>query len=308
MKRIIMSAVMVLLSIIAVFIGNRVYFRFTSPSTPTASLATTTTTPITTTIPTENEQREFSFTEAQQQRLVSMLQQYGGNISLYFEDLHSGYVFSYQDEILFTAASIVNAPYCMYLLDMAIQGKCDLNEKITYTPDIPSDGTGIVKNAAFGTRFTVSQLIECAIRHSDNIALRMLRDAYPAAGFLQYSKTLGIENTDAIHNITGARINAKDTAVYMKAIYAFIQNNSDEGTVLREHMMNTINPMFTSSYDLIRKYGWAPKAFHEAAIIDAPHPYILVFLTDHSEGTDADFQMFRTISQTIEKLSVQSDI
>ena len=94
-----------------------------------------------------------------------------------------GYTYSYNADTSFFAASLTKAPYCMYLFDLATDGKCDLEQKITYTEKIGSDGTGKVKNSPFGTQFTVSQLIEYTLRYSDNAALRMLRGVYPASGF-----------------------------------------------------------------------------------------------------------------------------
>lgn len=311
-----------LFSLLTVLASVYVFKVFTRPSIPTGSITelsdgkttanttTTTTAPTilpTTTLPTTLGNREFAWTAAQEQQLTNMLEDFGGEIALYYEDLTSGYVFRYNADTIFTAASIVKAPYCMYLLDLASKGECDMSQKVEYTKNIKSDGTGIVKNAEYGTRFTVGQLIECAIRHSDNAALRMLRYLYSAEDFLDYSRTLGIKNVGAIANITGAKINADDMGTYMRAIYNFIQNTPQYGPLLKEHMTHTINPMFSSSYTLIRKYGWAPEAFHDAAIVDAPRPYILVMLTDHADGEKEDFAMFRTVSRTVETFSKQPE-
>lgn len=313
-----------------------IYARNTTPSIPTANLvdgetktaatsgttvSTTTTaatTVTTTTSPTQNvthatalpsdnphARTTFSFTAQQKQQLDDMLAGFGGNVAVWYEDLESSYTYQYNAQHTFFAASIIKAPYCMYILQRAAQGTCDLNQKIAYTEGIKSDGTGIVKKSPYGTEFTVQQLVENAICHSDNAALRMLRSVYAAEGFRDFSKSIGIKKVAAISNITGANINAADAATYMRAIYNFIQTDKEHGALLKKYMTSTINPMFASSYTLMRKYGWATDAFHDTAIVDAPHPYILVFLTDHAEGTAEDFAMFRTLSKTIEQFSAQ---
>ncbi len=272
----------------------------------TTVITTTPITPITTTTQqTDNLRMGFSFTAEQQLQLDDMLKSYGGNVAVWYEDLDSSYTYQYNADHTFSAASIVKAPYCMYLLQLASEGNCDLTQKIAFTDDIRADGTGIVKEQPFGTEFTVQQLIEYAICYSDNAALRMLRSAYPAEGFRDFSSSIGIQNANAISNITGANINAADAATYMRAIYKFIQENETYGGMLRDYMTKTRNPMFTSSYTLVRKYGWATEAFHDTAIVEAPHPYILVFLTDHAEGTTDDFAMFRNLSNTVETFSAQ---
>lgn len=317
-----MTAGLLLCTLFTVLACIYVYDLFTRPSIPTGIVISdpttngtsvqSTTISIQTTIPTTTAPtkitpgREFSWTKAQEDQITAMVQEYGGAVAVLYEDLTSGYVYSYNADTVFSAASVIKAPYCMYILQLAAEGKCNLGEMVAYTQDIKSDGTGIVKNAEYGTRFTVEQLIECAIRYSDNAALRMLRSLYPAEGFREFAASIGIKNVNAISNITSAKITAEDAATYMRAIYTFIETNEVYGQLLREHMTNTRNPMFaSSSYDIIRKYGWAPEAFHDMAIIDAPNPYILVFLTDHAEGTQEDFAMFRTLSRTVESFSGQ---
>ncbi len=326
-KKIWMTAGLVLCSILTLFACIYLYDMLSEPSIPTGTVITGTTigsatqdtTLVTTTVteaptasnstvakPTITPSGDFAWTKAQEDLIASMMQEYGGTVSLWYEDLTSGYVYQYNADTVFSAASVIKAPYCMYIFQLASEGKCDLGEMVTYTENIKSDGTGIIKNAEYGTAFAVQQLLECAIRYSDNAALRMLRSLYPAEGFREYAASIGIKNADIIANITSAKITAEDAATYMRAIYNFIETNEVYGQLLRQYMTTTRNPMFTSSsYDIIRKYGWAPEAFHDTAIIDAPRPYILVFLTDHAEGTQEDFAMFRTLSRTVESFSGQ---
>ena len=70
-------------------------------------------------------------------------------------------------------------------------------------------------------------------------------------------------------------------------------------------MLNTTNPMIVSDYPVVRKNGWATASFHDMAIIEAPHPYLLVILSDHEEGMSKDFTIFKTISQTIQSYTGQ---
>jgi hypothetical protein len=93
----------------------------------------------------------------------------------------------------------------------------------------------------------------------------------------------------------------------MHAIYDFIEQDKTYGKMLYNYMTNTRNPMFYSSYPLIRKYGWADASFHDMAIVDAPHPYILILCTDHEDGTAGDFAMFRNVASNVEKLSGQTE-
>lgn len=309
------TVILSLCAVIAVIGCLFVYRSVSTPSIPTSAIThstgtvSTSTSPSTTVPPnvTTGQTRTFSWSAADEQRITALLQGYSGQVSLYYEDLESGYTYLYNADHSFFAASLMKAPFCMYILQLAAEGKCDLTQKITYTATFQSTGTGIIKNAAFGTEYTVQQLIEYAIRYSDNAALRMLRSVFPANDFKAYAASIGIKNTAAIGLITNSQITTKDAAVYMHAIYDFIQKDKTHGKMLYEYMTNTRNPMFYSSYPLVRKYGWADASFHEMAIVDAPHPYILILCTDHEDGTAGDFAMFRNVANNIEKLSGQTE-
>ena len=247
----------------------------------------------------------FSLGEQQEQEVTAMLQGFGGKVSALYMDIGSGYTYQYEPTQEFFAASLMKAPYCMYILQLASEGKCDLSEQMTYTQQFQAGGTGIIQKAEFGTRYSIQTLIEYCIRYSDNVAIRMLRSRFPADGFQRFATSLGIENPGSIGYITNAKITAADAAVYMRAIYQFIHTDKTGGPLLYEYMTHTRNPMFTSQYSMARKYGWADAAFHDMAIVEAPRPYILILLTDHEDGTAGDFAMFRQFSAKIEGLSGQ---
>ena len=271
-------------------------------TTITTSGMTTTTTPDTT-ITTQTS--EFSFTEEQSSTLDSLIQSYGGNVSVAFYDINSGYTYSYNSEHVYFVASIIKAPFCLYILDLAEQNKTNLNHKIKYTDNFYAGGTGRLKDQPFGGYYSVDMLVEYAIRYSDNVALRMLKSHYSTDGFVSYAKNIGVQNINDIKNINNGNITASDALVYMKEIYSFISSGTQNGRKLRTDMLNTSNPMICSKYPVVRKYGWADGAFHDAAIIEAPNPYILVILSDHDDGTTRDFSMFKTISTKIEAFTGQ---
>ncbi len=311
-----LTAALCICTTIAIFACMLVYRSVSQQTVPTAGLTDTTGDIVTHTTattadpsaPTSNpSNRAFALSEAEEQQLTAMMQSYGGQVSLYYEDLQSGYVYTYNADRKYFAASLMKAPFCLYILKLAAEGKCDLNQKIAYTQAFESTGTGIIKNAEFGSVFTVRQLIECAIRHSDNAALRMLRSLYPVDGFKEFAASIGITDTASIGYVTNSNITANEAAVYMHAIYEFFEADETHGQILYEYMTNTRNPMFYSSYPLARKYGWADASFHEMAIVDAPHPYILILCTDHEDGTAADFAMFRNVANTVERLSGQPE-
>ena len=193
----------------------------------------------------------------------------------------------------------------MYVLQKAEQGETDLNETMEYTEEFYTTGTGIIKKDPYGTVYTKKTLVEYALRYSDNIAFKMLRTAYPASGFKQYARSIGIRDIEGIKNVSSSNITADDALTYMKEIYTFISSGSEYAALMEDSMLRTVNPMIRASYPVVRKYGWASGAYHDMAIVQAPRPYILIILSDHDKGTKEDNEMFRTISQAIESVCGQ---
>jgi len=276
-------------------------------TTPAGKKATTTGKKVNTTTPTApaEPRPDFAFTPQQVEELDKLLDSYRKQVSVAFYDIESGYTYTYNPQQEYFVASIIKAPYCQYILELAQQGKTDLEDTVLYTREFYATGTGKLKNAPTGDEYSISTLTEYAIRYSDNVALRMLKSRYDAAGFTAYAKSIGIENISGIKDINNGNINATDALTYAKAIYRFIADGSPEGQKLRTDMLNTTNPMIVSDYPVVRKYGWATASFHDMAIVEAPHPYLLVILSDHDEGTSKDFTMFQTISRTIQSYTGQ---
>lgn len=267
-----------------------------SPSDTTAAATTTSGPSIESTAPS----RAFSFSAQTKAELDTLIAGYDGNVSVYFEDLASGYVYQYGASLKYQAASVLKAPYCMYIYDLASQGKADLDKIYTYTEKHYAGGTGILQNMPAGSVFSLRELLYDTIVYSDNIALRIMRDAFPAKDFQAYAASLGLRRPADIRTITGGFISTEDAGVYLRALYRFMEENP-YGPELKELMMSTRNPMIRSSWPLARKYGWADKSFHDMGIVYAPHPYALAILSDHEEGNAEDFQMFRTISAAVER-------
>lgn len=282
----------------------------TTTTTTTTTEATTTTTTVATVggtlsvVTTQpNNPDGFALTAEQVASLDALIASYEGTLSVGYYDITSGYQYIYNGDITFDAASLMKAPFCRYVLGMAEQNGLDLSSELTYTEDMLLSGTGIIKDAEFGTVYTQEELIKLCIRKSDNIAFKMLRQVYPAAGFKQYARAIGITDIAGIKNVSASNINAVNAITYMKDIYTYITGDTQYGKTLEMHMRSTVNPMIRSKYPVVRKYGWMEGAYHDMAIIKAPRPYIVVILSDHDDGSDEDEEMFRVISAAIEAVS-----
>ena len=229
------------------------------------------------------------------------------HVSIYFEDIESGYVYTSNEDYKYFIASLIKAPYSMYLFTLAQQGKCDLNEQLPIAFKDIEEGTGKIKDIEeekFPISMSVRELISYAIRYSDNTAMETLRKQYNHVGYLEYVTALGIHYPEDVSYMVDGDITAKDAGILLKAIYNYIETGV-YGKELEEDMRNTTNPMIRSQYPITRKYAWAELAFHDMAIVEADHPYLLIILSDKGLGTGADHKLFADISRLIESFQLK---
>lgn len=229
------------------------------------------------------------------------------NVSIYFKDVDSGYVYQNNEDYKYFIASLIKAPYCMYLYTMAEQGKCDLDEILTIEYKNIQIGTGKIKDKKpedFPLEMSVRELMSFAIRYSDNTAMETLRKKYSHVDYLTYAKSLGLHYPEDVAYMVNGKITARDAGVYLNAINDYIKNGK-YGSELEEDMSNTANRMIRSKHPIVRKYGWAELSFHDMAIVNAPHPYLLIILSDKGLGNKADYKLLGDISLLIEKFQAK---
>lgn len=283
----------------------------TVATTTTTSAAPTTTTTRRTDTPTKgdpfvpSQQRTdgFAFTDEQIQNLNQRLNSYSGNVSVGLCDISSGYTYVFNGEKSYFAASLMKEPFCLYILQKAARGECDLSKELVYTKSFYAGGTGKIRYQPVGGKYTIQTLVEYAIRYSDNIALRLLRNEFGTEEFTKTAAQWGISNTAGIRLLTNSNIRVEDALVYMKETYRFLAEDNEYSRLFHTYLTSTTNPMITSKYTLARKYGWATASFHDMALVEAPCTYALVILSDREDGTGSDFAMFRQISAMFEEIA-----
>ena len=92
-----------------------------------------------------------------------------GKYSFYFEDLNSGYVYAYNENVVMTAAGCIKIPIAMALLREVERSNINLNQKIEIHIDDKSYGKGIIHE--FGERdYSLNELMIAMLVQSDNTA------------------------------------------------------------------------------------------------------------------------------------------
>ncbi|MDR0272077.1 MAG: class A beta-lactamase-related serine hydrolase [Clostridiales bacterium] len=246
-------------------------------------------------------------------RMDSFFTPLGRNISVFYMNIETGYTYIHNPDRVYFAASISKSNHALYAYMLAERGITDIHAVHTYTIDDFWGGTGRMRfDASYGDQFTTRELLGLSIRESDNAAYRMLVRLFQNNGFSyrDFVSEIGAD-TAMIRDVIAQNTNARDAGLFMYSIYNYIESNSRFGHYLKEDLLNTAqtsHPHFTrwegsngvggevnismvqSDYPFARKYGWAQNAFHEAGIVYAPSPYIIVILSNMERGAHDTFE------------------
>jgi len=235
----------------------------------------------------------------------------GHNVAVFYMNLDTGFTYVHNPGRTFFGASLSKSNHALYTFMLAERGILDMYEVHIYEPRDEWGGTGILRFTPFGTEFTTRDLLGLSIRESDNAAFRMLYRLTHGAtpSYHAFVREIGAD-TRMIRDILAQNTHARDAGLFMYEIWNYIEGESRYGHYLRYDLLNTAqtsHPYFTrwenshgvgdrgvgtevniqmlvSDYPVARKYGWGNNAFHDAGIIYAPSPYILVVLTNMTRG------------------------
>jgi beta-lactamase class A len=243
--------------------------------------------------------------------LDSFFQQFGTDIGIYFKNLDTGFVYTFNPERIFFGASLSKANQALYVYMAAERGYIDMYAVHTFQQSDFWGGTGVIRFMPAGTQFTTRELLYYSVVHSDNVAFRMLARAMNRTNFSyrHFATELGA-NTRFILDNYSHNTSAADTALWFYAMHQYFMMESRYAHYLQHDLLNTAqcsHPYFTrgnvfggnyripvqlmhGDYPIAQKYGWGVQSFHTAGIVYAPSPFLLVILSNRHNGAHALFE------------------
>ncbi len=227
------------------------------------------------------------------------------DISLAYYDIETGFSLVVNPDKHYFSASVMKAPYMLYIYRLALDGKADLEEKLVYTEDFKREGTGVLKDMELDTEFTIEELIGYCLEESDNSAFAMLRKKFPEKDYVEYIKSLGVTHADDAKAFNHPQICCETALIYSKAVYDFIEEQNPYSENLRYHMTHSRNTMIYGGEgaEVVRKYGWHGGCFHDMAVVYGEKPYLLTIMTnlDLLNIEYREYCIFKDLSQLIAK-------
>ncbi|MCL2377948.1 MAG: class A beta-lactamase-related serine hydrolase [Defluviitaleaceae bacterium] len=246
--------------------------------------------------------------------LDAFFSQFGAGIGIYYKNLETGFVYTFNPDTVFFGASLNKAQYALYIHIAAERGYIDMYALHTFAAADWWGGTGIIRFMPAGARLTTRELLRHSVVYSDNVAHRMLARymANISFSYRDFVKEIGA-NPDLIRNTYAHYTTAADTAIWFYALHTYLESDNRYGHYLMYDLLNTAlysHPYFTRGrifggdskvnvrlmhfdYPAAQKYGWAVESFNVAGIVYAPSPFMLAIISDMDYGAH---DLFKEIS------------
>lgn len=229
----------------------------------------------------------------------------GSGYGYFYCDLEYNAYAAYGCDTLFKTASTAKLPYAKYLYALADSGKINLNESIIFEERHKTSGSGVMKSMATGGAFSVQTLLDYTLRYSDNIAYSMLIERFGLSGYFEYVASLGVNYTTAANGYTSCTAATMAALLFDVAHY----NGANLSLMLNAGCNASYNYQIgaeLSEYKVLQKYGAMKPgniAYHDIAVVYAPHPYILVIYTTVDYDSATKNVPFRNIARLTDDLN-----
>ncbi|SHJ63127.1 beta-lactamase class A [Clostridium amylolyticum] len=117
-----------------------------------------------------------------------------GNYSFYFEDLNSGFVYGYNENVKMTAAGCMKLPIAIALLKEVENLNFNLNDKILIGQEDKVYGTGIL-HEFLEREYTLYELMVAMLIQSDNTASNKIINLVGKEKINESIREMGLKNT-----------------------------------------------------------------------------------------------------------------
>lgn len=146
------------------------------------------------------------------QEIEDYLESRMGNYSFFFEDLKSGYVFGYNENVKMTAAGCMKLPIAMALIKEEEEKRISFLDKIKIEKKDKVCGTGIIHE--FDDReYTIFELLVAMLIQSDNTATNKIIDIVGMNKINETIGMIGLKNT-----VLNRKTNDENTMVEIENI------------------------------------------------------------------------------------------
>jgi len=161
------------------------------------------------------------------------------------------------------------------------EAKFNLSRKWHYdSKTMFEKGSGEIQKKKDGFELTYLELIEYALKYSDNIAFAQVKKTFGNAEYEDLASDLEIIGISKGF----MQLSSNDCAKFLTEIHKFCESGSKYGTVMKNALSKTAHevliPVAVSPTPSIHKYGWDKGAYHDMGIVYDTRPFSIVVMTD----------------------------
>ncbi len=248
-----------------------------------------------------NEELENCF-----DRLEEIINNSYFDLAFSYQNAETGAYVGYNRYEEFMTCSTIKAPYIKSIL----ADGANLAEIITRDKYWPGDqdDDDYVARMADGTEFTAKELMEYAIRKSDNTAYYLLEDKF---GYMGFNNNLA--NIGANYRLGDTWIFTYSTADDMLKSYLDIYDYAEKderGQWLVDLMSSTeldiqISQALGGKYKVAHKYGseFNESVFNDCAIVYADSPFVLCIMTNQMPETEESCKVFKELAVVFDDIN-----
>lgn len=226
------------------------------------------------------------------QTLDAFCAQQPGGFSVYAQDLETGAVYTYNQDIEYYPASTLKAAYALWLCEQAEQGILDMEGDLN-NPYSFGRLAGTAMDAYDGVpAIPAWDAMYAMITVSDNNAMDMLVSTWPGTedtGFCDFLAELGFHApyscTMTLDDGINGIMNVSDAGLLMQALYEYFETGTSTALQLQDCFLDAEHTALyvPDGVEAAKKYGSWDYAFHDFMIVYAEHPYILCCMTDQGD-------------------------
>ncbi len=246
--------------------------------------------------------------------LRTRARRFNGTVGYIVKDLRTGDVVASNQAGVFPSASLIKLPIMVAAFQAAEEGRVSLSAPITLRRQDIRGGSGVLKFSAPGTVFTLRELLEYMIIHSDNTATELVLQQL---GFDYCDKTfrhLGLQDTE-IHpdgfRLSSRRVaddnmtSPRDMAYLLEKIYKRDLVSADASgqmmDILKHQKLRDRLPRYLpTGWEIAHKTGLLRRACHDVGIVFSPGgDYLICVLTSH----DSTYKVAKRFIATLGRIT-----
>ena len=255
----------------------------------------------------------------------------GAEVSIAYRRLDGAQEYFLDADKSFHAASTMKLPVMIELFAQAREGKLSLEDKLTVRNEFKSlaDGSPYTLSAgddsdaevykAIGTSWTLRQMCEAMITKSSNLAANLLIERLGVENIRARVHSLGADGMQVLRGVEDQKAfekgmnnttTARGLLILLTAIAQDRAGDADSCTQMREILeRQTFNEAIPAGLPagmvVAHKTGEITGIHHDAAIVYAPKPFVLVILVRGINERDKSSALMASMTRIIYKDSAQ---